>query len=81
MNSKFIQFVRQRWVRHENSIQHSTLPERLNPQWRPNAAVYETLALSGISQDYADSVLNEFVVYWVDSNEMHTSWNAKFCSM
>jgi hypothetical protein len=78
VNSKFIQFVRQRWVRHENSIQHSTLPERLNPQWRPNAAVYETLALSGIGQDYADSVLNEFVVYWVDSNEVHTSWNAKF---
>jgi hypothetical protein len=78
VNSKFIQFVRQRWVRHENSIQHSTLPERLSPQWRPNEAVYETLLLSGISEDYADSVLNEFVVYWVDSNEVHTSWNAKF---
>ena len=78
VNSKFIQFVRQRWVRHENSIQHSTLPERLSQQWRPNAAVYETLLLSGISQDYADSVLREFVVYWVDSNEVHTSWNAKF---
>ncbi|MDC3320331.1 DnaT-like ssDNA-binding domain-containing protein [Luminiphilus sp.] len=25
-----------------------------------------------------DSVLNEFIVYWVDSNEVHTSWNAKF---
>ena len=78
VNSKFIQFVRQRWVRHENSIQHSTLPERLSPQWKPNAAVYETLSLTGISQEYADSVLNEFVVYWVDSNEVHTSWNAKF---
>lgn len=78
INSKFIQFVRQRWVRHENSLQHSTLPERLVPRWQPNAAVYETLLLSGISQEYADSVLNEFVVYWVDSNEVHTSWNAKF---
>ena len=78
VNSKFIQFARQRWTRHENSLQHSTLPERLQPNWTPNAAVYETLQLSGISQDFADTVLREFVVYWVDSNEVHTSWNAKF---
>ena len=78
VNSKFIQFARQRWTRHENSLQHSTLPERLQPNWTPNAAVYETLQLSGIPQDFADTVLREFVVYWVDSNEVHTSWNAKF---
>ena len=78
VNSKFIQFARQRWTRHENSLQHSTVPERLKPNWRPNAAVYETLQLSGISQDFAETVLREFVVYWVDSNEVHTSWNAKF---
>jgi hypothetical protein len=78
VNSKFIQFARQRWARHENSLQHSTVPERLNPGWAPNAAVYETLQLSGISQDFADAILPEFIVYWVDSNEVHTSWNAKF---
>ncbi len=78
VNSKFIQFARQRWARHENSLQHSTVPERLKPDWIPNAAVYETLQLSGISQDFADTVLREFTVYWVDSNEVHTSWNAKF---
>ncbi len=78
VNSKFIQFARQRWARHENSLQHSTVPERLQPNWMPNAAVYETLQLSGISQDFADTLLPEFIVYWVDSNEIHTSWNAKF---
>ncbi|MDA7582514.1 DnaT-like ssDNA-binding domain-containing protein [Luminiphilus sp.] len=78
VNSKFIQFARQRWVRHANSLQHSTVPERLDPTWKPNAAVYETLELSDISAQYIDSVLNEFIVYWVDSNEVHTSWNAKF---
>lgn len=78
VNSKFIQFARPRWARHANSIQHSTVPERLNPAWRPNAAVYETLQLSGITEAFADTVLSEFVVYWVDSNEVHTSWNAKF---
>jgi hypothetical protein len=78
VNSKFIQFARQRWTRHENSLQHSTVPERLQPNWTPNAAVYETLQLSGISTDFAETALREFVVYWVDSNEVHTSWNAKF---
>ena len=78
VNSKFIQFARQRWTRHENSLRHSTLPQRLQPNWTPNPAVYETLQLSGISQDFTDTVLREFVVYWVDSNEVHTSCNAKF---
>ena len=31
-----------------------------------------------IDLDFATSLLPEFIVYWKDSNQTHTSWNSKF---
>lgn len=78
VNSRFISFVRQRWARFEGGLRHSTEPSRIPKGWQPGIEVYDILAMAGISADYARQRLPEFVLYWADSNEMHTSWNSKF---
>ena len=45
-----------------------------NPTWRSMTP----LRLAGISKQIAKALLPEFVMYWLDSNEVHTSWNSKF---
>ncbi len=78
VNSRFLQHTRQCWTRYSNGLEHTTLPQRLRRDWKPDPGVYETLELAGIDEQTARSMLQEFVLYWVDSNELNTSWNSKF---
>ena len=78
VNSRFVEHVRRRWLKHTSQMHHSTEPTRIPRNWEPDTSVYETLRLAGIEQAEAQALLPEFVMYWVDSNEVHTSWNSKF---
>ncbi len=78
VNSRFVEHVRRRWLKHTSQLHHSTEPTRIPRNWEPDTSVYETLRLAGIEQADAHALLPEFVMYWVDSNEVHTSWNSKF---
>ena len=78
VNSKFIQYARQKMAHHDNGLQHTTIPQQIAADFQPNEAVYETLAMAGVDRAYASSLVGEFVLYWRDSKQVHTSWNSKF---
>ena len=78
LNSKFIQHIRLQWARYTSALEHSTEPGRIPANWQPTEDVYDILRLSHIDTEFANSLLAEFIVYWRDSNQMHTSWNSKF---
>ncbi|MEH6588474.1 MAG: DnaT-like ssDNA-binding domain-containing protein [Halioglobus sp.] len=78
LNTKFIQHIRIQWARYTSSLEHSTEPKRIVDNWQPSADVYDILRMSHIDLDFARTVLPEFIVYWKDSNQAHTSWNSKF---
>ena len=78
VNSRFIGFIRQRWARFSAGLKHSTEPVPMTRNWQPHGNVYDILRLTGIEEDYARNLLAEFVLYWCDSHELHTSWNSKF---
>lgn len=77
-NSKFIQHVRRQWARYTATLQHDTEPRPLPANWQPSPDVYEVLQLANIDLDFAREQLKEFVIYWRDSNQLHSSWNTKF---
>ena len=78
LNSKFIQHIRIQWAKYSSSLEHSTEPKRIADDWQPGPDVYDILRMSHIDTDFARSLLPEFIVYWRDSNQAHTSWNSKF---
>lgn len=78
LNTKFIQHIRIQWARYTSSLEHSTEPKRIADNWQPGPDVYDILRMSHIELDFARSLLPEFIVYWRDSNQAHTSWNSKF---
>ena len=78
LNSKFIQHIRIQWARYSSSMEHSTEPKRIMDNWQPTEDVFDILRMSHIDTEFARSLLPEFVVYWRDSNQTHTSWNSKF---
>lgn len=78
LNSRFVQHIRIQWARYSSSMVHSTEPRRIPVDWEPNADVFDILRLSHIDENFARTLLPEFIVYWRDSNQVHTSWNSKF---
>lgn len=77
-NSKFIHHVRQQWVRFTTSVEHSSLPSRIAPDWQPVNDCYDILQLAHIPKEFAQALVGEFVLYWRDSNQVHNSWNSRF---
>ncbi len=78
LNSKFIQHIRIQWAKYSSSLEHSTEPRRIADNWQPAEDVFDILRMSHIDTEFARSLLAEFIVYWRDSNQTHTSWNSKF---
>jgi len=78
LNSRFIQHIRIQWAKYTSSLEHSTEPKRITEQWQPTEDVFDILRLSHIDTEFARALLPEFIVYWKDSNQAHTSWNSKF---
>ena len=77
-NTKFVAWVRRQWARFSASVAHPTDPIPMQDNWQPDRDVYDILAMANIDQAFAQSLVKEFVLYWRDSNQLHTSWNSKF---
>jgi hypothetical protein len=77
-NSKFIQHVRQQWARYTAAVEHSPLPTRIENDWQPAEDCFDILTMGHISEEFARSLVAEFVLYWRDSNQVHNSWNSRF---
>ncbi len=77
-NSKFIQHVRRQWARYNSALEHETEPRRIPPNWQPNDDVFDVLKLANIDLAFARGLVPEFVLFWRDGNQVHTSWNTKF---
>jgi len=78
LNSKFIQHIRIQWAKYTSAMVHSTEPKRITEQWYPPEDVMDILNMSHIDAEFARSLIPEFIIYWRDSNQAHTSWNTKF---
>ncbi|MBT4518537.1 MAG: hypothetical protein HOC23_00915 [Halieaceae bacterium] len=78
LNSKFITHIRIQWAKYTSAMEHSTEPKRIPQQWSPSGDAFDILRMSHIDEDFARSLIAEFIVYWRDSNKVHTSWNTKF---
>ena len=73
----FLQYLaEQEW--EEDYPSRRSEPKRIVDHWQPSEDVYDILRLSHIDIDFARALLPEFIVYWKDSNQTHTSWNSKF---
>lgn len=77
-NSKFIQHVRVQWKKYTAAVENSTDPRPIPANWLPSEDVYDVLRLANIDTRFAAQLIPEFVLYWRDSNQVHTSWNTRF---
>lgn len=77
-NSKFIQHIKRQWAIYTSALKHDTEPRRIPANWQPSPEVFEILTMANIHASFAQNCLQEFVLYWKDTNQPHSSWNTKF---
>ena len=77
-NSRFIMHVKRQWARFTATMEHDSEPRLIPQDWKPSEELFEVLILANISRDFAERLAPEFVLYWRDSGQAHTSWNTKF---
>jgi hypothetical protein len=46
--------------------------------WRPSERVLAWAAKQGMTRDWVEAQIDEFVVYWTDTGEARKSWDATF---
>ncbi len=77
LNSRFLQHIRLQWARY-NNLAAGGAPAPIQADWQPDRDVFDILRMSHIDEGFARGQLPEFIVYWRDSGQAHTSWNSKF---
>lgn len=80
--SKFRQHVLKQW-RFQQSRQATTdsnnkLIADINNQWQPSPDALDILRRTGINREFIEDAIPEFVLYWRERGEAHSTWNSKF---
>lgn len=80
--SKFRQHVLKEWrFRQSQQAADSRKQQRsndINSEWYPSPDALEIMQRSGVSADFIDDAIPEFVLYWRERGEEHSTWNSKF---
>ncbi len=77
-NSRFVTHVKRQWIRYSSTVAIEGEPRRLSSDWQPSGDVYDILHMANIDATFARGLLPEFLMFWTDSGEAHSSWNSKF---
>lgn len=77
-NSKFLQHIRRQWAIFTARLVNDPTPRAITPNWQPSGDVFDILQMATIDKDFARAQVPEFVLYWADSKQLHSSWNSKF---
>ena len=46
--------------------------------WRPSKILFDTLPRHSIPAEFAEQLIDEFVLYWLDKDRKETNWDQKF---
>lgn len=77
-DSKFLQHVRRQWHIFTAKLANDPTPRPIPADWQPSPDVFDILQMAAIDADFARAQVSEFVLYWLDSKQVHASWNSKF---
>lgn len=76
--SKFRSHVIRRWREREQSSAAQGLAEAMGSDWMPSEDAVQILERSGVSREFIEDAIPEFVLYWRERGEASSTWNSRF---
>ena len=78
-NAKFRSHVIRRWREHEAAAAvPDDLPRRIPADWRPDTEALVILERAGVTPQFVEESIPEFVLYWSERGETARTWNSRF---
>ena len=80
-SNKFRQHVLKEWRRQQGrqlSTQPTPQDEVIGQKWHPSQDALEILHRNGVSQDFIEEAIPEFILYWRERGVADSTWNSKF---
>lgn len=74
----FYKHVLREWRKEETRRGAHELASAMSADWRPNPDAVDILVNSGISTEFVEDAIAEFVLYWRERGVVHGAWNTKF---
>lgn len=75
---KFLRFVIKKWRFKEAEDNKKKKLKPIHKDWSPNGDAKEILLKAGITEEFIQKELPEFIMYWSERNEESDIWNSKF---
>jgi hypothetical protein len=80
--SKFRQHVLKQWRFHQSrqvaANKQQIASNDISQQWHPSPDALEILYRTGVTKEFIEDAVPEFVLYWRERGEAHSTWNSKF---
>ncbi len=77
--SKFLKHVIHKWRNYETFQVRREQEIPMTLDWRPSEDALDMLVKhAGISQDFVEDAIPEFVLYWQERGDVLRTWNSKF---
>ena len=78
-NSKFLQHVKNQFDYEMKQLRQAlAMPKPIPLDWRPAMKCFDILTREKIDTDFAINQVQEFVMYWCESQRVQYSWNTTF---
>jgi hypothetical protein len=78
-NSKFRAHVIRQWRERDPGLAlKAAEATQVSGEWRPSLDAMEHLQRMGISKDFIEDAIPEFVIYWQERGDSGKTWNSKF---
>lgn len=77
--SKFIKQVLRLWRERQTEQSRKNREQSMFPEWRPSRDALDILTRqAGISANFIEDAIPEFVLYWCERGERSSTWNSRF---
>lgn len=74
----FYKHALKEWRKEQTRQGAYELATNMSGEWRPSQDALEILVNSGISGEFIEDAIPEFVLYWRERGVVHGAWNTKF---
>lgn len=74
----FYKHVLREWRKEQTRQGAFELASTMSAEWRPSPDAMEILVNAGISAEFIEDAVPEFVLYWRERGVVHGAWNTKF---
>lgn len=75
---KFLRFVIKNWRAQEISDFKKFKRKPIDQTWMPDEEALEILYKTGISEEFIENEIPEFILYWSEKGSESDTWNSKF---